>query len=346
MEENELNKTFFELCENLLVKPINKPSRSKNSPNIDGLFKNYSISGVSFKNKLCFLGLNDNCFCDRNGIPSDEYFEFYKKIAKSGVGLIVTGGAYAGLNLFSVKHKRNYSKIGYSTEEADIYSAFTRLLHTFGTKVFFKIKTIFGRGDDKNGVFCNFSRTASKIRCYNNCLLPTVKLSDGKCDKIVQEISKMAKFAVETDFDGIMIDASLFGLIGEFSSHELNTRKLGYYSEKIDFLKKILNKFKEAGIRKNIFLEMSISSFCKNIFGKDFLKIKTIKNFEKDCSEKVNLEFLESLVKLGVDGFIFKFGTFETEFLSTFNAFESENLLKNIYLKIQKYFDDKNILNK
>lgn len=346
MEENEQNKRFFDLCENLLIKPLKSSPKTENKAKNTTFSENYSMCGVNFKNRLCFFGLTDNGFCDRDGVPTDDFFEFYKKIAKSGVGLIVTGGAYAGTGLFKTKRKCNYSKLGYTTEENDIYSAFTRLIHTFGTKVFFKINTIFGRADDKNGVFCNFSRSSSKIRCYNNSFLPTVKLSDGACDKIIQEIAKMAMFASKNDFDGIVLNASLYGLMGEFSSYEINSRRFGYYNERIDFLKKILHKFKDAGIRKNLFIEFSFSTFCEEVFGKDFDKIKTIKNFGKSVRKSVVFDFIRELVKLGVDGFIFKLGTFETEFLSVFNEFECENLLKKFYHEIREFFEKEKILNK
>ena len=343
MSKNEKENLEIQLNTDLLLK--NRPnSTQKGKFDAKFLFEDFSLGNLHLKNKLCYFNLTDNSLCDNFGQINENFFKFYKKIANSGVGLIFTGGAYAGLKKQNPKWK--HFKLFYNDSEKSQLLNVTSFIHSTGTKIFFKIKSAFGRADAHNKFLGIFNSSVSSHPCFDTSFLPCVKLSDGKCDDIVDEIKNMSKLAKNTNFDGILIDGSLFGLIGEFLSPELNLRNFGYYSESLDFAKKIISKIKSISKTFPIFFELSLKSFVFPLYEKEASDIKTLKKFKQQNDDKQIFDFLESLIKLGVDGFVFKFGTFETEFLTVFNEFENENIFLSLYEKIDKFFKDKSIKNR
>ena len=134
--------------------------------------------------------------------------------------------------------------------------------------------------------------------------------------------------------------------MGEFSSGEFNKRKFGYFSELIDLPLKIVTNITKDNKNINIIYRFTLDSILNLIYGKNKNKINTIKSIPKKARTINVLNFLTSLVNAGVDGFIFEFGTLETEFFSVFNQFQRENLYEKIIYDIRKYFNENSIKNK
>ena len=223
---------------------------------------------------------------------------------------------------------------------------FTSEIHSFGTKIFFKINSHFGRGDSRNKLLNLFVRSAGFNSPIDSLKVPTLRISDGTLNALVKQTAKIASFADKIGFDGLVVDASLFGVFGEISSFEMNKRCFGYFNEKIDFMRKFLARISENFKEKIVIFQFSFRSFIEEIYGAEIKKIKTLKSFASIKNQAKIFEFLQKLVELGVDGFKFEFGTFETEFLSTFNELEGERFLYDFYAKINSFFKAKNILNR
>ncbi len=344
MSETGQYNLNFELIEPLFVKTkSNNFINNKNSDSI--LFNEFQISkNITLKNKLCYINLTDNSICDRDGKIGENYFKFYNKIAKSNVGLIVAGKAFVEPNK-KYSSKQNFH-IECSDEEKIKFENFTKNLHSFGTKVFLRIGSILGRADDENKLYKTFSRSVGFHRGICDAKLPSVRLSDRVLNNLVCETAKIAIFSDKVGFDGIVIDASLFAVFGEISSFEMNKRTFGYFNEKLDFSKKLISKIIDNFHDKNIIFQISFRSFIEDVYGGEVKKIKTLKSFLTNVNQEKYFTFLTSLVELGVSGFLFTFGTYETEFLSTFNEFESENFLYAFYDKINKFFEAKKIFNR
>lgn len=343
MEENEQFNTDLKLSENIIANRINDDKNSKNEPLNPFFSEEFSLNGKILKNRYCFFNMTDAPFSDTE-LGGKKMLNFYNKIANSGVGLIFNGGAYAGkLNKNS---KRKTFKLNYSKHEENLHKELTSVVQAHGTKIFFKINSIYGRADDYNKKLNIFPYSVSRQKQPQNPMLSCSRISDGKCDKLILEMANMAKFAIKTGYDGVLIDGSLYGLIGEFSSGELNIRKFGYYNEIIDFSKKLLLNVSYEIDNREVFYDFSFKTFIREIFGKEVKNISVFKKFYDNKNNSSIFGFLEKLVELGVTGFVFRLGTHETEFLSDFCSLEEKIICLNFYEKVIEYFNSKNILTK
>lgn len=320
--------------------------KSKNE--IFSIFNKTLFNNLTVKNCMCFSNYSDNFLCDNFGNPTEEYRKFYTNIAKSDVGLIFTGGTYVGTGKFNKVSKlpKKFSTISSSRKNVGIYQSIVKDVHIHGAKIFMTLKPIYGRGDSDNRFLHIFNYSASFGRNFYDAPMPCARMSDGKCNELATSFGEAASLAKNAGFDGVVVDGTLFNILGEFSSKEFNRRKLGYYSEPVDLAARILHEINSKCGEVNILYKFTLASFLKDVYGSDLKKLHTLKGVSKTQTINETYELLVSLVKFGVDGFVLEFGTYETAFLNDFPEFAAGNLFEEIYSGIKEYFKKIELKNK
>ena len=308
------------------------------------LFEQIAISDVKLKNRCCYFSLSDAMFY-KNNHPTNNLLEFYLKVAKSGVALIFTAGMFIESNKVGKCLNMPFFDAN-NKEYQPYYRLLTDEIHTYGAKIFCTLEADFGRLNRNNKLFNVFNFSASLNRKYDDSRLYCARISDSKLSEIVEQFAEAAKHYLGCGFDGILIDGSMNNILGEMSSGEFNKRKFGYYSSKDEFPLKIVRKIIKTCGKIPLIYKFTISSFLTSVYKNDLDKISTLKNIGKERGIDEVLSFLSSLVKSGVDGFVFEFGIKETEFLHH----EAElNLLKltiEIYSAVKEYFFKSKLKNK
>lgn len=310
----------------------------------DVLFEEISFANLKIKNHFLFQNLTDDHLFDHYGNPTEKMIEFYQNLIKTDVGLIFTGGVYVGNRVGNAI--KNKPKFANTTGVKNIMSKLTESVHTGGSKIFLTIKSLPGRASDNQKLWGIFPYSASYGKSYLKSKIPCVRLNDRKCDKLIDEICDVVKCSNLSGFDGILIDASLFDFVGEISSFEFNKRKFGYYSETYDFLQKLTKRILASNKNQPIIVKFGLSAMFNWAYGKNAKNIKTIENFNKNPSKNEIFELIIKLINIGVDGFIFEIGTFETEFLSVFNQFQIEEIYKDLINEIRGFLKRCNSTNK
>ena len=305
------------------------------------VFETVYFDDLVLKNRLCYISESDQKFLNTSNSVDETIFDFYTNIAKTGVGTIFTGG------FKMIPTDENKLKVEkYLKLNREKIINFVSQVHTFGAKIFYSLNSAFGRADSKNNVLGLFNYSASYNINFNNSHFICKKISDKKCNKIIDLMANQAYLALQNNFDGIVINGDLFGIVGEFSSPELNRRKLGYYIELYDFTKKLVGKILQKNSSAKIIYKFTLTSMIREIYGESKVKIKSLKYFYSNFDLSQIFDILKQFVGFGVDGFIIKLGTFESEFLSVSTAFQNDNILKNIYLELIDYFKSNEIKNK
>lgn len=298
--------------------------------NADYYFQTVSALGQKFKNRFFFYNFCDNLF-DYNGEVNDKFLDFYYDLIESGVALICT----SGLNVEAINNN-------FSQKNLNIIHDFISNIHSLGTKIFLSLKTSYGRiARFKNSEFLISSSFNREYFSAKRFCLPAL---DSKCNRIAKLFSKMASFANEAEFDGIVIDGTLSNLIGEMTSPEFNRRSFGYFSDIDDMSKKILNNINENVKNMPILYKISPFSFFCDCFSS--CKLLSLNGIKTEMKSNKIFDFLSNLVKLGVDGFIFEFGSRENEFLKDFSPYIGEELYGEFYDDLERYFKDIKLKNK
>ncbi len=337
--ENTSSKSIFNNLKNDI---ISDNYYMENDKKVDQklIFDKWQCCDFEVKNHLYINNLANADNLLKNDI--DKWFEFYLKTCSSGVGMVFTEGIFDGKLSFN---KGNYL-IFHSENNGLVnqFKEFNRNVHAFGTKLFLTIKPMAGRGI--KSYRHNYSYSPSFNRSYSDSNYLCARISDGTLNEVVDIYKEIALFAKKSNFDGVMIDATLFNILGEMTSNEFNRRVFGYYSENNELLLKIIKTISENAGEYPIFIKISPCSFIKEIYGENTKRIQSLKKINTENKEKNFIDLLTELVKTGTDGFIFDFGTYETEFFSSFTEFEGHNLFLKFYSDIKESLVKLNVKNK
>ena len=320
------------------AKLLSKKKERKNKTGVScvsNLFQTFYANGLNFKNHFAFINLTDVEFYDDK---KHDFYDYYINLAKTNIGLIITGG----IDLKLLGQKIDV----YSNNSKSLIREQINNIHSYGTKIFLQIKQFYGRGIDRNKCLNKFNYSPSYNNSYNNSSKLCARISDFKCNEIIYEINKLCHYAKDVGYDGILLNGDMFNIIGEFSSCEFNRRYFGYYSNIGELSIKILKNLKKDFSKFNIFYSITIDNFLNEIYGKQLKSIKSTSKISSKTSFKFICEFLILLINNGVDGFIFNFGTYETEFFNINNEFQDEYLYFEYYKEIKNWFTNNNIKNK
>lgn len=325
-----------------LLKDENEFDLSDQNYEFSHVFESYDFNNLTIKNRLYFKNLTDDMFFDDFGNPTKDFVNFYTKIADFGAGIVVLGPICISNKQGTEKHKKHNLK--HKNKVINSYQKIIENIHCFGGKVFVNFKPSYGRGCGEFGWFLFNYSVSNHYSFFNG--LKTIRISDGICKKLVCNFVEQAKHVHRLKFDGLVIDGSLFNILGEFASCEFNKRVFGYYSNVDELAVSVIKLICDAVPTINIIYTFSLSSLIEVIYKNEFKKIKTLKNVSFNETKVKVVSLLKKLVDAGVDGFEFEFGTFETEFFKNFNAFQGESFFFDIVGEIKNIFRKLNLKNK
>ncbi len=338
MDKKTDNSKVNKIKENIIGKLFCDNKSSAENKLVDSIiFQNWNIHNLDIKNHLYFENIISECG-EKRGDNID--FNFYTSICESDVGTIFTGGVFDGI--LTKLNRFYYDKD--DEKKIKLYKDFTDKIHSTGTKIFLKIKPNIGRGHYELFFGKPLGYSATFGSGFANESLFCFRISDGKCNDICVSAGDIAELAYRSNFDGVLVDCSDYNILGEMSSIEFNRRKFGYYSNTDEMQLKIIKEITERNNDQIVLFKITLASLIYEIYEKEFKRIKTIKKINLNKYEIV--EKLITLVKNGVDGFVFELGSYETEFLSKFNEFEDNKMFLEYYEYIVKELSLTKVLNK
>jgi len=306
-----------------------------------GCFEPIMFADLKIKNRFVFSHLSDISLFE-SGAPKQSYFDFYNKISKTGVGIIFTGGIYA---IFDEETINKLPSVIDNGKYNKMFIDLTKQIHTNGSKIFFTIKPGFGRLN-RNFKMLNILKGSSSFNAdYDDSRLICGRITDSKCNEIIQQIEKLSKFAKDTGFDGVMIDGSLDEVLGEFSSKEFNRRVFGYFADIYDLPVKVIQKVIKKIGKLPIVYKLDLQTFLFDVFGKNIKRVSTLSNVKIKHTINHAIELITKLTKEGVDCFYIGVGARETEFLKNNTSITSSGLFDkyiNLILETIKLLKLKN----
>jgi len=177
------------------------------------LFTSFAIGDLVLKNRFV-RSPTTSYWSDEDGILRNPILEYFEKMAKGGIGLIIKGHSYV-----SEKGKAHTGQSGLDSEKhIPRMKELTDIVHKYDSKIIAQI--------NHGGFTCSQDRaTASK---YTRGEMEARELSLDEIQEIIENFGTAAENAIKAGFDGVQIHGAHGYLNSQFMSDIVNKREDRY----------------------------------------------------------------------------------------------------------------------
>lgn len=253
------------------------------------LFEESAIRSMVMKNRIIKSATSEN-MAELNGNPTEETVRFYERLAKGGVGLIITGLAYVNPDGQVFPRQSGI----HNDDTISAWGNVVQAVHRHGAKIaiqlahsgrqvdpkMFKGRTPISPSASFNLAYLSFSRS----------------MNTDEIERTVENFGKSAGRAKEAGFDAVQIHAAHGYLISQFLSPLTNRRKDkwgGDFERRFKFLEEVYKSVRKAvGEDFPVLCKLNVADFA---FG--------------GINEKESMEIAKKLASLGVDALEMSGGT-------------------------------------
>ena len=180
------------------------------------LFEKSEIKGMELKNRLVRSATHE-AMADDDGFPTDQLFKLYERLAKGGVGLIVTGYTYIA------RDGKFKAMLGIDTDEhISKYRELVDHVHKNGAKIAMQINHC-GRQTTKE--FTGTQPIAPSAVKEKAFLVMPREMTDEDIESTIEAFSQAARRVKESGFDAVQIHAAHGYFISQFLCPYTNRRK-------------------------------------------------------------------------------------------------------------------------
>ena len=237
------------------------------------LFTPFKLGNLEIKNRFV-RSATTSYWSEDDGILTDPILEYYDKLSKGNIGLIIKGHSFV-----SEKGKAHEKQSGLSSEiHLARMKELVELVHRNGSKIIAQIN---------HGGYTSINEKVT-ASFYKRDERQARELTLEEIKQIILDFGKAAKRAVEAGFDGVQIHAAHGYLISQFLSDRVNKREDEYGGNLEKRMKILLDVYEE--IRKQLGEKAII---CIKINTDDFSP-------EGGLSVDDTIIVLEKLKKLGL----------------------------------------------
>lgn len=286
------------------------------------LFSPIQINKLTVKNRLVMAPMGNCQMAEETGRPNDKMLQYFFARAEGGVGLLTTGLIPISHHIdASVTEKGNYSyfpRIDGTRTNLMGWRDLAQGVHARGSRIFIQLTPGLGRVGNPQCLLTKFQLPVS-ASVNPNFYLPDVPcrpLTDLECDKIIRNAAQAAVDAKVMGLDGVYLHGHEGYLLDQLTSPAFNRRKLGKYSDwqrfGVDLIKAIRKK---TGPDYPIMYRIDLSLALEETYGDRMDTVKSLKNFKNGRSISDTLNYMENLVKAGVDMFDVDLGCYDNWWL-------------------------------
>lgn len=288
----------------------------------DHLFSPIKINRITIKNRIVMAPMGNISMAEETGRPNDKMLEYFFDRAKGGVGLLTTG-------LIPISHG-----IDHSVTELGKLSYFPRIdrsrtvlagwrdlakgCHAYGSKIFIQLTAGLGRVGNPECLIkqYKFPVSASVNPNYYISEIPCMPLTDRSLKKIVKNTGQGAADAMHCGLDGVYLHGHEGYLLDQMTSPAFNRRKVGRYTDwqrfGIDMVEEIRRR---VGPHYPIMYRIDLSLALNETYGREMDRNKILSKFKNGRSLSDTLNYMENLVKAGVDIFDVDLGCYDNWWL-------------------------------
>lgn len=286
------------------------------------IFSPIRVNRMTIKNRVVMAPMGNLMMCEEYGRPSEKMIRYFVARAKGGVGLITSG-----LIPISDKIDPTVTEIGGKVMMPRISPARTLMsgwrdlaqqCHGYGSRFFIQLTPGLGRVGPPTCLVqqTKFPVSASFNRNFYIPELPCLRLSDRKLTRIIKNAGQAAADAKVCLIDGVYLHGHEGYLLEQMTNRAFNRRKLGKYADwqrfGLDMVKEIRRR---VGPNYPIMYRIDLSLALNETYGDRMDQVASLKKFKNGRSVAETLDYMENLVKAGVDLFDVDIGCYDNWWL-------------------------------
>lgn len=243
------------------------------------LFNKMNFKGVELKNRLVRSATNE-AMADVNGFPTENLFKLYERLAKGGVGLIITGYTYVSGD------GKTDNMLGIDTDEhISKYRELVDHVHKNGAKIAMQINHC-GRQTTKD---MTGTQTIAPSAVKDNSFLDTPRaMTEQDIDNVIESFAKASKRVKDSNFDAVQLHGAHGFLINQFLCPHTNRRQ---------------DKW-GGSIENRMRIVKAIYKACREQVGDDypiFIKMNAYDKMKNGVKEEEGIIMAEMMADMGFD---------------------------------------------
>jgi 2,4-dienoyl-CoA reductase-like NADH-dependent reductase (Old Yellow Enzyme family) len=223
------------------------------------LFEKTKINGMELKNRLVRSATHE-AMADDEGFPTDRIFKLYERLAKGGVGLIITGYTYVS------RDGKFKAMLGMDTDEhVPKYRELVNQVHQNGAKIAMQINHC-GRQTVKE--MTGTQPIAPSAVFDKSLFVMPREMTEADIERIIEAFAQVARRVKESGFDAVQLHGAHGYLISQFLCPHTNRREDkwgGTIENRMRFVTEIYKRTrKNVGDDYPIFIKLSAYDYMKN----------------------------------------------------------------------------------
>lgn len=286
------------------------------------IFSPIRVNRMTIKNRVVMAPMGNLMMCEEHGRPSEKMIRYFVARAKGGVGLITSG-----LIPISDRIDPTVTEVGGKVMMPRISPARTLMsgwrdlaqqCHGYGSRFFIQLTPGLGRVGPPTCLVqqTKFPVSASFNRNFYIPELPCLRLSDRKLTRIIKNAGQAAADAKACLIDGVYLHGHEGYLLEQMTNRAFNRRKLGKYADwqrfGLDMVREIRRR---VGPNYPIMYRIDLSLALNETYGGRMDQVASLKKFKNGRSVAETLDYMENLVKAGVDLFDVDIGCYDNWWL-------------------------------
>jgi 2-enoate reductase len=316
----------------------------------NSIFSPIQINRLTVKNRVVMAPMGNLDMGEETGRPGSKMIRYFLARAKGGVGLITTG-------LIPISHG-----IDHTVTEMGQLSYFPRIdrsrtvfagwrdlaqgCHAYGSRIFIQLTAGLGRVGSPECLINSFKFPVSASFNPNFYIsaIPCMRISDGKLNKIIKNSGQAAADAQFAGLDGVYLHGHEGYLLEQLSNRAFNRRVIGKYADWQRFgVEMVKDIRRRTGPNYPIMYRIDLSLALNETYGAEGMKEPALKKFKNGRGIAETLDYMENLVKAGVDIFDVDLGCYDNWWLPHPPSGMPAGCFLDISKIVKEHFAGKNI---
>ena len=315
------------------------------------LFSPIRINRLTIKNRVVMAPMGNLMMAEEHGRPNEKMIQYFLARARGGVGLITSGLVPISDNIdHTVQEPGGKVMMPRISPSRTLMSGWRDLAqgcHACGSRFFIQLTPGLGRVGPPTCVVQRHKLPVSASFNPNFYIpeLPCMRLSDRKLTKIIKNAGQAAADAKACLIDGVYLHGHEGYLLEQLTNRAFNHRKIGKYADwqrfGVDMVREIRNR---VGPHYPIMYRIDLSLALGETYGEEGMdSVPSLKRFKNGRSVKETLDYMENLVKAGVDLFDVDIGCYDNWWLPHPPAGMPAGCFLDISEIVKKHFEEKKI---